>query len=176
MIIEFQSPCYVQGHQPPDQAAQSHIQPGLECLQGWGIHNLIGQPVPVRHHPLGEKFPPNIQINLPCPSLKPFQFPFPLVFQVFLVCAVQVRELKTQPVSKIKNIFKHCKILHYKGKQQRQNNKQTKQTFTFYCIIAFISDLQKSMDLFLICVVQHKFRLPSCCWSDLLITQLLDQV
>jgi len=36
---------YVQGHQPPDQAAQSHIQPGLECLQGWGIHSLLGQPV-----------------------------------------------------------------------------------------------------------------------------------
>jgi len=34
------TPCYVQGHQPADQAAQSHIQPGLECLQGWGIHNL----------------------------------------------------------------------------------------------------------------------------------------
>jgi len=33
-------PCYVQGHQPADQAAQSHIQPGLECLQGWGIHNV----------------------------------------------------------------------------------------------------------------------------------------
>ena len=30
MIIQFQPPCYVQGHQPPDQAAQSHIQP--ECL------------------------------------------------------------------------------------------------------------------------------------------------
>jgi len=44
------TPCYVQGHQPPDQAAQSHIQPGLECLQGWGIHNLLGQPVPVCHH------------------------------------------------------------------------------------------------------------------------------
>ena len=29
---EFLPPCYVQGHQPPDQAAQSHIQPGLECL------------------------------------------------------------------------------------------------------------------------------------------------
>ena len=28
------TPCYVQGRQPPDQAAQSHIQPGLECLQG----------------------------------------------------------------------------------------------------------------------------------------------
>jgi len=30
MIIEFQPPCCVQGRQPPDQAAQSHIQPGLE--------------------------------------------------------------------------------------------------------------------------------------------------
>jgi len=30
VIIEFQPPCYVQGHQPADQAAQSHIQPGLE--------------------------------------------------------------------------------------------------------------------------------------------------
>ena len=45
MIIEFQPPCYVQGRQPADQAAQSHIQPGLECLQGWGICNLLGQPV-----------------------------------------------------------------------------------------------------------------------------------
>jgi len=39
------TPCYVQGLQPADQAAQSHIQPGLECLQGWGIHSLLGQPV-----------------------------------------------------------------------------------------------------------------------------------
>jgi len=38
------TPCSVQGRQPADQAAQSHIQPGLECLQGWGIHNLLGQP------------------------------------------------------------------------------------------------------------------------------------
>jgi len=45
MTISFQPPCYVQGRQPADQAAQSHIQPGLECLQGWGIHNLLGQPV-----------------------------------------------------------------------------------------------------------------------------------
>jgi len=50
MIIKFQLPCYVQGHQPPDQAAQSHIQPGLECLQGWGIHSLLGQPVVWHHH------------------------------------------------------------------------------------------------------------------------------
>jgi len=54
LIIEFQPPCYVQGHQPPDQAAQSHIQPGLECLQEWGIHSLLGQPVPVCHQPLCE--------------------------------------------------------------------------------------------------------------------------
>jgi len=53
------TPCYVQGRQPAAQAAQSHIQPGLECLQGWGIHSLLGQPVPVCHHPLGEKLPPN---------------------------------------------------------------------------------------------------------------------
>jgi len=26
------APCYVQGHQPPDQAAQSHIQPGSKTL------------------------------------------------------------------------------------------------------------------------------------------------
>ena len=26
------TPCYVQGRQPLDQAAQSHIQPGFECL------------------------------------------------------------------------------------------------------------------------------------------------
>ena len=60
MIIEFQPPCYVQGRQPLDQAAQSHIQPGLEWLQGWGIHNLLGQPVLVLHHPLCEKLLPNI--------------------------------------------------------------------------------------------------------------------
>jgi len=41
------TPCYVQGRQPAAQAAQSHIQPGLECLQGWGIHSLLGQPVPM---------------------------------------------------------------------------------------------------------------------------------
>jgi len=64
------TPCYVQGHQPAAQAAQSHIQPGLECLQGWGIHSLREQPVPLRHHPLGEKLPPNIQ---PKPPLSQFR-------------------------------------------------------------------------------------------------------
>ena len=59
------TPCYVQGRQPPAQAAQSHIQPGLEWIKEWGIHNLLGQPVPVHHHPLGEKLPPNIQPKHP---------------------------------------------------------------------------------------------------------------
>ncbi|NXL43142.1 ROS1 kinase, partial [Podilymbus podiceps] len=31
----------------PDQVAQSPVQPGLECFQGWGLHHLSGQPVPV---------------------------------------------------------------------------------------------------------------------------------
>jgi len=51
------NPCYLQGHQPPDQAAQSRILPGYKCIKGWGIHNLLGQPVPVRHHPQCEKSP-----------------------------------------------------------------------------------------------------------------------
>ena len=51
-ITEFQLPCPGQGHLPLDQVAQSPIQPGLEHLQGWGIHNFSGQPVP--HHPLSK--------------------------------------------------------------------------------------------------------------------------
>jgi len=47
MLIQFQPLCYVQGCQPAAQAAQGHIQPGLECLQGWGIHSLLGHAVPV---------------------------------------------------------------------------------------------------------------------------------
>jgi len=45
-----------QGHQPPhllDQVAQGPIQPGLEHLQGRGIHSLSGQPVPTPHHSPG---------------------------------------------------------------------------------------------------------------------------
>ena len=72
MIIAFQPPCRVQDHQPLDQAAQSHIQPGLECLQGSSIHNLLVQPVPVCHHPLCEKLPLISNLNLPCLSLRPF--------------------------------------------------------------------------------------------------------
>ena len=55
MLIQFQ-PLLCAGHKPAAQAAQSHIQPGLECLQGWGINSLLGQPVPVPHHPLVKNF------------------------------------------------------------------------------------------------------------------------
>jgi len=37
----FSALCCGQGCQLLDQAAQRHIQPGLECLQGWGIHSLF---------------------------------------------------------------------------------------------------------------------------------------
>jgi len=49
--MNLQPPCHRQGCQPPyltlDQAVQDPIQPGLEHLQGWGIHSHSGQPVPV---------------------------------------------------------------------------------------------------------------------------------
>ena len=98
MTIYFPPPCYVQGRQPLDQSALCHMQPGLECLQGWGIHNLQGQPVPVPHHPLGEKLPPNIQRKPPlsqfktippCPvTIHPCKQLFPLLF----ICSLQILE------------------------------------------------------------------------------------
>jgi len=63
--------CCVQGRQPPDQAAQSHIQPGLECLQGWGIHSLLGQPVQCVTTLWVKNFLLISNLNLPCLSLKP---------------------------------------------------------------------------------------------------------
>ena len=39
MIMQFQPPCYVQGHQPPDQAAQSHLS-CEERLRELGLFNL----------------------------------------------------------------------------------------------------------------------------------------
>jgi len=68
------TPCYVQGRQPAAQAAQSHIQPGLECLQGWGIHSLLGQPVQCLTTLWGKNFHLISNLNLPCLSLKPFHF------------------------------------------------------------------------------------------------------
>ena len=64
-IVNLQPPHHRYGNQPPhlilDQAAQGPIQPGLEHLQGRGIHNLLGQPVPLPYHSLGKELPPDIQ-------------------------------------------------------------------------------------------------------------------
>jgi len=54
-----------------DQAAQGPFQPGLAILQGWGTHSNSEQPVPLPHHPLHEKLPPDI-LNLLSSILKPF--------------------------------------------------------------------------------------------------------
>ena len=45
-----QLPCNEQGRVQPHQVAQGLIQPRLESLQGWGIHHISGQPVPVPQH------------------------------------------------------------------------------------------------------------------------------
>lgn len=37
------------------QVAQSPVQPGAGCFQGWDIHHLSGKPVPVFHHRHQEK-------------------------------------------------------------------------------------------------------------------------
>ena len=65
-ITKLQPPRHRQGHQPPhfilDQAAQGPIQPGLEHLQGWGIHNLsVFQAVSVPHHSHSKELPSDIQ-------------------------------------------------------------------------------------------------------------------
>ena len=43
--------CNDQGYSQLDQVAQVLIQPRLESLQGWDIHHISGQPVPVLYHP-----------------------------------------------------------------------------------------------------------------------------
>ena len=50
---------------PPHGSVQGQVgwgfeQPGLEHFQGWGSHNLSGQPVPVPHHPHSEELLPYI--------------------------------------------------------------------------------------------------------------------
>ena len=50
--------CNEQGHHQLHQAAQSPIQPDLECFQGWGTYHLSGQAVPMFHQPHHKKFLP----------------------------------------------------------------------------------------------------------------------
>jgi len=81
-IIKLQPRHHRQGFQPPhfilDQAAQGPIQPGLEHLQGRGIHNLSGQPVSAPHHSLGKELPPDIQPKSPVLQLTVIS-PYPAI-------------------------------------------------------------------------------------------------
>ena len=56
------TPLLKQGH--PEPVAQDH-----EYLQGWRLHNHLGQPVPVLGHPHSEKVFPDVQKLLLCFSL-----------------------------------------------------------------------------------------------------------
>jgi len=75
-ITQLQPPCCRQGHQSPylipAQAAQGPIQPGLEHLQGWGLHNLYGQLFQHLITLLVKNFPLISNLNLPSFNLKPF--------------------------------------------------------------------------------------------------------
>jgi len=59
----------MQGHQPPHlipaQAAQGPIQPGLEHLQGQGIHSLSGQLFQHLTTLIVKNFPLTSNLNLP---------------------------------------------------------------------------------------------------------------
>ena len=52
-----------QGHLGP--VAQDHIQMASEYLQGWRLHNLHGEPVPVLHHPHSQKVFAGVQRDPP---------------------------------------------------------------------------------------------------------------
>ena len=71
---EAPTPCQMQGQQLPhlilDQTVQGPIQSDLEYLQGQGIHNLSGQPVPVPHQSHSKEFPLDIQPKSSLPHLK----------------------------------------------------------------------------------------------------------
>ena len=82
--------------QPLDQAVQSPIQPGLEYLQGWGIHNFSGQAVPVLHHLMSRKFPTSMQSKSLLIQIK-----------IILLCPVTIRMCKKMalpPVPKLPSL------------------------------------------------------------------------
>jgi len=65
-----------QGHL--QQAAQNHVQAGLEYLQRRRLHNLPGQPVPGLRHSQSEEVLPHIQTELPVLQFVPIA-PCPVV-------------------------------------------------------------------------------------------------
>ena len=86
LIMNLQPPHHRYSHQLPclilDQAAQGSIQPVLEHLQGWGIHNLSGQPVPAPHYSHSKEIPPDIQHKSSLLQLKTIS-PCPAIIYLF---------------------------------------------------------------------------------------------
>ena len=90
MIIQFQPPamCRAANHQPRLPRATSSL--ALNACRDGASTASLGNLWTVRHHPLGEKLPPNIQpkpplsqfkTTPPCPiTTHPHKQPFPLLF------------------------------------------------------------------------------------------------
>jgi len=66
-----QLPCSEQGHLPLDQVAQSPLQPGLECFQGWASTTTLGNPFQCLTTLIVKNFFLISSLNLPSLSLKP---------------------------------------------------------------------------------------------------------
>ncbi|XP_048819769.1 uncharacterized protein LOC125701581 [Lagopus muta] len=60
-VVPTPLPSRATKHTHSDQVAQDPVQPGLKHVQGRGIHNLPGQPVPGPNHSPSKELPPNIQ-------------------------------------------------------------------------------------------------------------------
>ena len=90
------TPCCRQGHQPPPlipaQAAQGPIQPGLEHLQGWGIHSLSEQLFQHLTTLIVKNLPLTSNVNLLSFNLKPF----PLVLLLSILSRVE-KSTPTKP-------------------------------------------------------------------------------
>ena len=76
---------------PTDHIPQCHISVVLEDLQGWLLHHLPGQPVPL-HHCFGEVLFPNIRPEPLLVQLKAFTLRY-LMIPNFLVSDQQIHTL-----------------------------------------------------------------------------------
>jgi len=92
-----------------------------ESFQGWGLHYLSGQSVPVYHHPHGKKFLLISSLNLPSLSLKP----------LLLVLSQQVLLKKIFPVFPIgfRQVLKGCYKVSPRPSLLQAEQSQLSQTF-----------------------------------------------
>ena len=81
-------PCNEQGHPQLKQVAQSLVQPGLECLHGWGIHHIPDNLYQCLTTLTAKDF--FLMSNLNLPSLNYYSFLFSSVIMMMKRGAVQV--------------------------------------------------------------------------------------